>query len=95
MGISKRCKGLNLLNHIKQKGLFETVSLECKQLFELSEKHLIPEYKDGVNKTYWHVTLKLDNNTYTSVDITKKGAILNTLEEAENIIYGKLFRLEN
>jgi len=87
MGVSRRCDGFNLLNHIRQKSIYEVISVEYNQLFELDELLKDKYFNEGYSKCDWLVTLKLGNNTYTSIGSVKKSSLLNNIKQAEDTIF--------
>jgi hypothetical protein len=67
MGISFRCHGSNLLNHLRQQG----------QLLELDTTY---ERVRENNRFKWHCYLKYNNETYHGISMNKKHALCNILE---------------
>ena len=82
MVLSHRCKGLNLLNHLRQKKCLDKVEITYTQIYELSSDELSDiNYK---NKTDWLVELQLNDSTWKTISTTKHGGLLEVLKESED-----------
>ena len=75
--ISSRCRGLNLLNHLKQK-------YDCKVEYE--------QIKDSKSCHYyeWLVKVEFNNRVYEVISKQKKGGLIkimdSALEDIHNVI---------
>lgn len=86
MGVSDRCKGFNLLNHIRQKNYFESISVTYTQIMTLDEELCDRYLRDGYYKDNWIVELKIDDILFSYIDKSKRVALLNSIESAETFI---------
>lgn len=85
MGISDRCRGVNLLNHLRQKKCLDKVEITYTQIYELSSDELSDiNYK---NKTNWLVELQLNDSTWKTTSTTKRGGLLEVLKESEDYMF--------
>ena len=76
--VSSRCKGNNLLNHIRQKNLEHTLNIEfCSE-------------KGNPNYLRWVTTFEINNQRFIGTGRNKFDAVNNVLLEAENLIYNTL-----
>ena len=91
MVVSKRCEGFDLLNHIRQKNIYNTINIEYKQLNELDDNIQDKYYLQGHNKMNWFTTLTLDKDTYTAVNSSKRISLLDNINQAKSNIYKKIF----
>lgn len=91
MGISNRCTGVNLLNHIKQKKLFETIEVIFTQIMDLEDEEVRNNYlREQYHKSDWIVELRLDDNHYTTNNKTKRAGLLDVLNQSNSTILDKL-----
>ena len=73
--VSSRCKGNNLLNHIKQKNIEHSISYDvCRDRY-------------SVNYLKWIATFEIQGNKFTGVGRNKLQAIDRVLDESEDVIY--------
>lgn len=79
MGVSMRCKGLNLLNHCKQVQKPSQLEYNFTQIKEYSELK-------------WKATLIIDDIHYVSIKHTQKEALLDLINENESILREKLLQ---
>ena len=76
--VSSRCKGNNLLNHIRQKNVEHTLSIEfCSQ-------------NGNPNYLKWVATFEINNQRFTGAGRNKFDAVNNVLLEAEDLVYNTL-----
>ena len=72
--ISKRCTGLNLLNHIKQKYDYK---INYQQIMDIYSEH----------HAQWLVTFEFNNRVYEVIGKSKKEGVEKILERANEEIY--------
>ena len=72
--ISKRCTGLNLLNHIKQ-----------KYDYKIDYKHILDN--ESEHHAQWLVTFEFNNRVYEVIGKSKKDGVEKILETAREDIY--------
>ena len=76
--VSDKCKGRNLLNHLRQKNIEYNLSFE--QILDKTSSYYY----------HWKCDFTFDGKTYSAVDKSKNLAVDNLLEGAESQIYSHL-----
>lgn len=72
--ISKRCRGLNLLNHIKQK-------YDCNVSYDFINDNNSPHHSQ------WQVKFQFNNKVYEVISNSKNEGIEKILEDSIDDIY--------
>lgn len=72
--ISERCKGLNLLNYLKQKNV--NFKVEYKEILDR-----------GINFKKWNTSLYLNNKKYSVINNSKKEGLLIILDNYNDNIH--------
>ena len=74
--VSNRCKGTNLLNHIRQKNIEHSINYEfCRERY-------------SINYLKWIATFTINGKNYTGIGRNKFDAGTRALTDAETEVYG-------